>query len=341
MQTPNRLRAAMSAIAGTTGAPLAATLVTLVLSPISIAIGFNLNNFLARPILSIEYVDVVIPDSRAPRPTEEIRRLMSAPGFRSLLYNPGNQAAISPLQIAAISESEYLNRDEAERVTAATVHVERALTGRNAQLAKIQASLTATESKDEIRRLVLEMDAATVGKYRAPDLAGAELRQLALAEIALETESNENLSSLIPPVRARLAERVAENGDGVAFRISLLNRGSSDGLVLTRGRVEFADGAASIQIAQSASPEWTRPRQSAVSVREVNPQALPGVVTVGKVPSQSMVERWYSIDVEASDPDSLDRFTQVLAQGGRFETAVILSDHQQNTLRFDVPIDRR
>ena len=74
---------------------------------------------------------------------------------------------------------------------------------------------------------------------------------------------------------------------------------------------------------------------------QVMTQALPGVVTVGKVPSQSMVERWYSIDVEASDPDSLDRFTQVLAQGGRFETAVILSDHQQNTLRFDVPIDRR
>ena len=235
--------------------PAVAAGVTLLLSPFSIVVGFNLNDYLARPILSVEYVDVLIPEARSPLPRDELHQLMSSPGFQLVALRPAIQIATSSLFGAIASKEDSLSAEDASRLQDSLIEFERALRQRDSFLERIGQSMARAGSNDDIRRLTLELDSGAIGKFRSPDLGGEDLKATVLDEIEVEKRTNADLRKQTEPLRTKLATRLEWDGRGTAFKVSLLNRGSADGLVQSRAAFRRHGSSIGIPLMRTEAPE--------------------------------------------------------------------------------------
>lgn len=317
-------------------AAVVGSVVALLVSPILQTASFLINEYLARPILSIEYIELVAEPQRVSLPSAQIQALLVSQGYRaSLMQGFGGDA-----RLMAFQGRDEISSAELPSVKASVERFSRAVERRLSDLATSLKALSSSASEAAVRAIAAKYGSGAPLFAASQDVTS--LRSALLATIQTESESLREAAQLAEAVLKALAPpQVGEIGL-VRFKLSVLNRGNTDGLVRHVGELKVTGTPLVLAIRRSSPP--TRPFESVVArgvpVAVTNPPADSERPTaVGKVEKNSMSEFWVEVDDTASPQGALTTLRRLIGEGKVDEVEIVLFDHQNKRIehRFRPP----
>lgn len=316
-------------------AAVVGALVALLVSPFTQSLSFLVNEYLARPILSIEYVEIVPEEQATSFPAKEVQALLSSPGFRSALMHgigtdPGLMAFQGRTEEATVTELQAL-KGGIERLL---VTLEKRCT----ELGAFREVLTSGASEARAREVAAKYQGPMVAVIPVKDIESLTASLLA----AIETESTalRETIDLGKPLLDKLSEASDHQAHNIKLKLSVLNRGSTDGLVRHTGEIRVPAANLTVNIRRSSPPAKPGGQglfAMAVPVAVTNPAPdTERTTSVGKVEKNSMSEFWMEIDDAATPKESVKALLALTAGGKPSELVVILSDHRNRKIERSV-----
>lgn len=285
--------------------------VALVFAPVSIWLGFSLNNYLSSPLLSVEYVQVVKISEKIKFDRSQIRQLIRSPTMEAFLDERSNEEN-------TIRELEYkdtLDVAHVERYRAAITSLLLYLKNRRRNVSLYSDSNIDLSVRAQLSAEILN------GTFDARLASGAAesdriVRDRVKKESALlDKDINfvEELSRLL----------YANSSVRIFLQINVMNRGLSDGLIRGAGFLKSKSFGA-LQIVHVQAPRQND-EVVAVPVAVVAPLSIlaSGPNSVGRVPAKAMVEFWFELKIVDGEKPDATKIT-----GGE----VVLFDHEKNEI---------
>lgn len=320
-------------------AALVGALVALVISPFSQTLTFHLNEYLSRPILSIEYIEIVQEANRIRTPTKEIQQLIQSDGFQALMKE-GNYIN----NLTNYLSSEYLSSDDdlnalKEAVENYTISSSKCIS----RLMPLIRALKKETTDSEIQSIAVDYHgqmALYIPISRDPET----LRESLLPMIERDVEALQDSVGLVNQLESAIEQLSQQlKGDGsLRIRISVLNRGNTDGLVRNIGEIIFGPNNEKVLLKRSSPPQRENQHSlfMAVPVMVTNPKPkVPRKSAVGKVERHSMAEFWFEIDTSESLEKTITVLFEQLRNGTFNNYSVILFDHDNESLIYRLEND--
>ena len=287
------------------------TLIAFAISPISIFMGFKLNDYLARPILSIEYISA--------KPTIQIsgKDVIQKYFTVSELYHQFVMQSAGP---NSIDLQKF--QPETENI-AQTELLSSIFTQFDLYLNYITAQINTFKRKESdlnlMRRSELGIDAAF---YLEP---GIDIIDTTLLRSLLRKEFDEKIRLLGKEADEvkQLKNQVIPIVSNIELKVTILNKGSSDGLLRNTGIITIGDSTYHLErIPEPLSQNIL----NAVPTFNVNPGSdLLLSNSVGRIGKNTMLDLWYKITSTQSGTSCTD-----LCKSGRYK--IILYDQNNEEI---------
>ncbi len=261
-----------------------AAAVVLCLSPFSIYLGFRLNTFLSKPMLSIEYVSRYEKEYfNFDKLTLLLRMVINNGIYQEYRSKTWSSANSFDLRMVKNIPSLAQPGDLAKKIKGEIEHYEGYLDS------------AVKEVEVEIKKL--------------PNISKIDMR--ILAHQFLDSSSTEKEDKLMVKLRAyfnkkkmeinstkgvikKIRENLSDLGKTVDVKLTILNKGSTDGLIRNRGTIY--DGENKYRI-QRIPPPTAHNALNAVPTFQVN--APPGTFSpqsVGQIIKNTMTELWFRVE---------------------------------------------
>jgi hypothetical protein len=316
-------------------AAIVGAFVALLVSPFTQSLSFLVNEYLARPILTIEYVEVVPEERPVSFPAREVQALLTSQGFRSgLMRGIGAEPGLMVFQ----GRKDTATPTEVQSLKGATERLLAAVERRTVDLGTFRKVLGSGPTEAQVREVA--------AKYRGPVMAMVpveDVRSLKASLLAtIETES----AALAETVRLgkSVLKALGQAGDlparKIKLKLSVLNRGSTDGLIRHVGELRVPRDNLTVKIRRSAPPTKSGDDSlfaMAVPVAVTNPAAdTERATSVGKVEKNSMSEFWMEVDETATSKDAVLTFAGLATEDRLREVSITLLDHQNRKIERTV-----
>jgi hypothetical protein len=255
------------------------TLIALAISPFSILVGFKLNEFLSRPVLSIEYVTTF--------PISELRGLDGVQSYcsNSTLYKEYKEKNYNQINLQNLEAYDELSDDEVYNLI-------------NKDLLKYVAFLASL--KQELNRTIANISQLKASEVRISYLYSTNETDLVTDVEKMRIRLNENSTDKLKNADVEMHKLDSlRNGIRLSIvstrlKLTILNRGSTDGLIRTEGNIVVGNKEYKMERTSAPSPKIF----NAVPTYNVNPNAdVFYSNSVGKIEKNTMVDFWYQIVV--------------------------------------------
>lgn len=308
------------------------TLVALILSPISQTISFSLNEYLSRPVLSVEYIELIPKEQPIDISTIKLDELVQSSGYRLLLQNNiGAASEITTfLNKESLSSSEELKSFK-ESIGRFIVSAER----RKNIIDSLKNILSSNLNEMQMRTILSNYFGA-MAQYYAINKGGSSLRSVLLLNVQSEKESLESTLKAASEIKNKLEKVKPLLGGSLKIKISIFNRGGTDGLIRNIGELKFDNNVFSIPIKRT---EPDRPSSKSmlesVPVMVTNPtEDSYRSTSVGKVENKSMAEFWYEVDKLKTSEDITNKLWNILSDSTEHNYSIILFDHTNAKVEY-------
>lgn len=283
---------------------LITSLATLLLSPIAIAVGFWLNDYLARPILSVEYVEVIPEKKRFETPTAEIGKLMQSVGFQS--YRRKGVMDIQTQQFFQLSNKKQgLSSKDISTLKESCQHYHALMLEREKQLQNYLQSIQDNPTESKLREIAIAYYGATYG-VPAPFMPGENLdtmKNTLIAKIINEIKTVKESGDYSKTLEVKLSQYSRAPLEKIRLKLSVLNKGNTDALVRSSGDISFEKSQITIPIYQEDPPPKDNRNAVLVTIADELPKRIGGI-SVGKIEKHTLKYFWYSINYVKTDKES-------------------------------------
>lgn len=310
-------------------------LVALALSPLTTPLSFMLNEHLARPILRVEYVEIVREDAPVPLPYKEIGEVVRSPAYRTLLQSGFG----FDTQLMSFRDRESATLPEAKSLNAAVARLIFTFRTRHQELVGLQRTLDGQPNEKQLRDIVQRYSLQTALMSAAvPD--PRLLKNMVIPRIATDIDSLKEGIQASQRLKTALDRLGPSTRGKIWLKVSIVNRGSTDGLVRNAGEFR-SSGIDLVHIKRSNGPAFLRPSVSAshagVPVNVLNaPPVEDRASGVGKVEKHSLAEFWFEVD-DTNPIATRDKLWNTFQANSLSGGLLNLFDHENKTLAFSVP----
>jgi hypothetical protein len=308
-------------------AALVGSVVAVLISPVSQAVTYYLSEFLSKPILSIEYVEVVPIEPTVPLDASKIQDLTQAPGFMTYsIQQPGIQAdlffalrgTLSPTQAQQLERDlSFVGNDVKEKLGRAE---------------KVRLTLASTSDPMAIGSAIKDYCGPLFVTLGFSGLPADQMKVSFLKQLEYDTQNNADLlhavESFLPALRSPIVPMA-----NVQFKASIFNRGETDGLLRSAGRLQFVDEQTSVDLLRIAAPK-SMVDPTTVQVTVANTSEPIGENSVGKIEKHSMIEAWFAIDERALSASQRTTLATSLSNIQSKKFRVTLSDQERSEIVF-------
>lgn len=309
--------------------------VALLVSPFTQSLSFLVNEYLARPILTIEYVEVVPEERPVSFPAKEVQALLTSQGYRSgLMRGIGADPGLMAFQ----GGKDAATATEIQTLKAATERFLTAVEKRSTDLGTFRKVLVSGSTEAQVREVAAKYQGPVVAMVPLGDVKSLRASMLA----AIETESAVLAETI--DLGKSLLKALGQAGGRplgkIKLKLSVLNRGSTDGLIRHVGELRVPSGNLTVKIRRSSPP--AKPGGDvlfamAVPVAVTNPAPdTERATSVGKVEKNSMSEFWMEVDETATPKETIMAFAGLATDGRLGEVTIALSDHQNKKIERKV-----
>jgi len=296
--------------------PFVAALIALLLSPFSISLGFLLNNYFSKPILSIEYasryVKSYLNKSKVTSLLGDVANDQTYLDYRSSKILGADNFDLRTL--AYIPESNA-PRELVDKITKDLTGYSDYLSG---ELAKLSTSIKGLPKIDDVDLKVQAFRVLDNPTYKDGD----ELRKLLLAH-------HKERINILTAIRNKLdliinGMSIVDNIEYIKF--SVLNKGSSDGLIRNHGDILY--NGIQYKIYRVPPPSSSQSLLIAVPTFQVNAsQTDYSPRSVGQIVQHTMTEIWFRINMHNSNG--------LCSKGGGYKVELSDQDNDRISKRFD------
>jgi hypothetical protein len=328
---PQREEISRTAVAAFVG-----IVVALILSPLTQSLSFFLSEYLARPLLSIEFVEVVPEEAPTSLPPSEIKEFVQSSAFRSLLMS-GNQSAAS---VMSFQDRDSCSSSELKSLKSAVDLLVRAVIRRSAELLAFEHAMSGTPTDRQVREVAQKFSAQSAMMFAAvPD---PKVIQRSLGpQIDAELAAVKDGSNAIRRLQTHLNRVPPRTAGTIWLKLSIANRGSSDGLVRNTGRLIILPDTMGLPISRSNGPAPPRanPAMLGVPVNVLN--SVPAEIraaSVGRVEKHSFAEFWYNVDDTATTRPIREMLWRQFHGQGSQDARLVLVDLDNHRLVYPIHV---
>lgn len=280
---------------------LITSLMTLLLSPIAIAVGFWLNDHLARPILSVEYVEVIPEKKRFETPTAEIGKLMQSVGFQS--YIRKGAMDIQTQQFFQLSnKKEGLSSEDISTLKESCQHYHALMLEREKQLQNYLQSIQDNPPESKLREIAMAYYGATA-QFMPGEKDLDTMKNTLIAKIINGIKTVKESGDYSKTLEIKLSQYGSAPLEKIRLKLSVLNKGNTDALVRSSGDISFEKSQITIPIYQEDPPSKDNRMAVAVTIADEPPKPIGGI-SVGKIEKHTLKYFWYSINYVKADKGS-------------------------------------
>ena len=305
------------------------SIVAIILSPLS----FYLSQFLSRPVLSIEYVETVSAEPVITVSASAIGALVQSPGYMTFISeHPAERATIYPGLRGSLSV------EQAKQLVRSLGTLEKDLREKLARIKAIEKDLTRETNPANVKLMIQNYTGPLFNSFAVVNdpltsMKASFLQQLQ-ADAGPASDLLEKTESILKSVRDPTSPAA-----NVQFKVSVLNRGDTDGLIRSVGRFELLDAKLSTEISRIEQPKPVNSTASAlaVPVAVTNPPDAIREQSVGRVEKHSMIEAWFAINEKKLSASQSTSLTGLLPhiQSSRFR--ITLTDQENSEIEYSSP----
>lgn len=319
-------------------AAIVGAFVALLVSPFTQSLAFLINEHLARPILSIEYVEVVPEEQPVSFPAKEVQALLTSQGYRSgLMRGVGAEPGLMVFQVP----KDTATPTEIHSLKVATERFVKAIEQRTMDIGAFRKTLGPGSTEAQVREVAAKYQGSVISMVQMGDVRS--LRASLLAAIEAESATLAETIDLGKAVLTAIGQASDRVPQKIKFKLSVLNRGSTDGLIRHAGELRIPKDNLTVKIRRSLPP--TKPNANAlfamaVPVAVMNPAPdTERTTSVGKVEKNSMIEFWMEIDETMTPKNAFSAFAELAFHDQLGEVTIVLSDHQDKKIERKVVLN--
>jgi hypothetical protein len=313
-----------------TGA-LVGAVVAIVLAPVSQSLTYYLSQFLSRPVLSIEYVERIPADRVVRLDSAQIQRLIQSTAFVSYwISHPAGRTVVAKL-------TTEISADQLDELRSSLRQMGEEVAASLRKMTHAEQLVQAEIDPDAIVKAIQTYHGSLFSSFafasEPPDQMKASFLRQLQADRAPLTEVVSQLKSIND-----LVATASPPASDFFMKVSVLNRGDTDGLIRSTATLHLPDLGFSIPLLRMSPPKQPTPLQTAfaVQVAVTNPQeALIREQSVGKIEKHSMVEFWYAIDERKLPPAQLAALVQRLPIADSVKLRLTLADQELKEISYE------
>jgi hypothetical protein len=166
------------------------------------------------------------------------------------------------------------------------------------------------------------------------------LRTSLTAQIKTEKETLVESAKLAANLAEKLNTAKSDGLGSVQLKLSILNRGNTDGLVRSVGEISFPRQEITFPIKRTVQKKLPPSEMMAmtVPVTVVNPaDDAQRTGAVGKVEKNSMVEFWFVLNQDSLSPENLTAANTLFSETPTSPYEIALFDHANQRINFRKP----
>lgn len=306
---------------------------SMIVAPLSIVMGFWLNDYLARPVLSIEYAELIPHIKEVEPPKQQINDLLKSAYFQS---NVLNGKAGNANNLATYTSLERVSAEDFAKMTETTSKYLDLIKKRKTDLKEYTRTLgRSTLSEKELSKVVEQYNTVS-GESKISFQKPDDIANSLIPKINNEVKSIDETAQIAGKLMKKLSQK-SKAIDRLYFRLNVQNRGNTDGLVRAKGSVEFAGLNDKLSIVSCLPPTKKKPALAiAVTIADDTPEPIRST-SVGKIEKNTLSEFWYYLDVNnlgTATKNTLEQFDS--SKGVRY--TIHLLDHENRSISRSFPI---
>jgi hypothetical protein len=166
------------------------------------------------------------------------------------------------------------------------------------------------------------------------------IRAALTAQIETEKDALLESTKLAADLTEKVSKAKSEGAGSIQLKLSILNRGNTDGLIRSVGEVSFPKEKVAFPIKRTAQKKSSPSGMMAmaVPVTVVNPvDDAQRSGAVGKVEKNSMVEFWFALDQDSLSPGKLTGAITLFSKTPTNPYEIVLFDHANQRVNFRRP----
>jgi hypothetical protein len=315
---------------------LVASVVTLifssVVSPVSQVFSYYLSDYLSQPIMSIEYVEIIRDLPVFTPPTKEVDELIRSPAYMAYVSSHPEFASVFGVGLGQnASTSDIARLSETTRMMIGDLGLWRE------RIRLARAKLQGDTDLDGLKKVITTYFAGMFNPYATSGGPVSNIRQAFLLQLSAE---DEKVSSILHPAEnlAAALGRLTLPSTGLKLKVSVVNRGNTDGLILSHAVLAIRDTPDSAIPLSRIPPPKSPDVGSELAVRTfvVNSSEAIREGSVGKVEKHTMTEFWFQC-ADESKPEYRSDLDAFLAAPKPVGFTVTLFDQEGHRFRYVRP----
>jgi hypothetical protein len=302
---------------------LVTALGTLLILPFSITLGFWLNDYLARPILSVEYAELIPEASRVPLPSTELTNIVQSSHYRSSLMK--GQVGRANMLMTYLQKTQGLTSQEVDELKDMVKQYMKIIDDRESSLNSLISKLNGKPTDEQLREIALSY-AGPAGQYMTMQDQSDTIHKSLSAQIKNELSTGKESKSLAMRLLKKIDGASSDSIEKIRVKISILNRGNTDGLIRGVGKIHFIDSNLELPIRTCLPPRKKNVPAIMVTLAEELPEPASSK-SVGKIEKRTMTEFCYEIDRNKYENVFIELVKEIASNNhSKFE--VLLNDHE-------------
>ena len=315
---------------------LVGSLIAIILTPISQGLSHYLSQFLSRPVLSIEYIEAVAQPQTLALDTAKLESLTSSQAYT------GQLLANQHLMLALASIQRPLSREQASVATARLSSFIDDLQSRISRIPSIEREL---QRENIPAKIVSIVQSYTGPLFSSLPFASDPPESMKIAFRQHLSSESKSLGDMAKTLRGIVDEIQGMKFpvSDTQFKLSILNKGGTDGLIRSTGTLEFSESQLTVPIVRTSAPKQAGIPAvlGAVQVAVTNqPDNSVTPLSVGKIEKNSMVEFWFVIDENKLQSPQIQQLSRIISNSAKSVRGVVLRDQDNSPIVYVAKVDR-
>lgn len=301
----------------------------LIVSPFSLSLSFWLNDYLARPVLSIEYLELIPEIQKIENPKQEISSFIQSPFFQARMMK--GRAGNANMLVVYANKDQITQEEASSILNMTSTYIKSA----NIWLEKLKSYSTELQSKnlsdENLRQITLNYVGITGGymTMQETETLKKSISSQINNEIKTASENVSDATKILDKLEGVSNDKI----ENILLKLSVLNKGNSDGLIRAQGQITISDINVNLPVL-NCSPPNKQNSQRAVRVTIADDQpAPPRSNSVGKIEKHSLKEFWYQVKNGEEFKDGFNKFAEYLRSNEKVNIHFELLDHKKNKIQ--------
>ena len=255
------------------------------------SLSFFLSQYLSRPILSIEYVDLIDNPQQIPIDSSKVLELIQAPSTKRFIES---SPSFSMIMTTSMQDGQ-LSQSQAERLSNELDRLLSLLNENTKRIMNARAHMKGADEINKARDIAKEFLGPFFESYALATYPFAQLKSAFLNQLDSEEEANSTAREIAHSLLKSI-DVAPSPVDDIIFKVQILNRGNTDGLIRNSGTLKLIKEKVEIPLKRISPPKSKNSNVFAVPTTITNLDQKFSERSVGKIEKNSMVETWFSPD---------------------------------------------